>query len=271
MVAFGFMDQSILIHSGNAIDCTLGVQFGLSTLTAAAFGSIISMMVGLATGGTVERAAMHLGLPAPGLTATQRTMPVVHRVGFAGVLAGAFLGCSLGMVNLLLVDTGRSEILKLHALTIDQEIAFEVEASNRDRTDATAIRVKGPDVDGVLASMTAALAAAGYSVVELQAKTRDDAGGTFSEGIYEDVFIVRPRGSKEKVPDEDLDELAHTVLNACKDPLSSHSLRAQVLNLKEDNDALLERVLWLEKALEERQITVVKEKDTRTSTGKQAK
>lgn len=263
MVAFGFMDQSILIHSGNAIDCTLGVTFGLSTLTAAAFGSIISMMVGLATGGTVERAAMHLGLPAPGLTAAQRTMPVVHRVGFAGVLAGAFLGCSLGMVNLLLVDTGRSEILKLHALTKDQEIAFEVEASNRDRTDATAIRVKGPDVDGVLASMTAALAAAGYSVVGLHAETRDDAGGTFSEGIYEDVFIVRPRGSKEKVPDEDLDELAHTMLNACKDPLSSHSLRAQVLNLKEVNDALLERVLWLEKALEERQITVVKgEKDT---------
>mmetsp|Transcript_1931 Transcript_1931/g.5594 ORF Transcript_1931/g.5594 Transcript_1931/m.5594 type:complete len:171 (+) Transcript_1931:231-743(+) len=116
------------------------------------------MMAGLATSrGTVERAAMHLGLPAPGLTAAQRTMPIVHRIGFAGVLAGAFLGCSLGMANLLLVDTQRSEILKLHALTKDQEIAFEVEASNRDRTDDTTIRVKGPGVDGFLASMTAAL------------------------------------------------------------------------------------------------------------------
>mmetsp|Transcript_1931 Transcript_1931/g.5595 ORF Transcript_1931/g.5595 Transcript_1931/m.5595 type:complete len:81 (+) Transcript_1931:665-907(+) len=75
------------------------------------------------------------------------------------------------------------------------------------------------------------------------------------------MFIVRPRGSKERVPADNLDELAHTVLSACKDPLSSHSLRAQVLNLKEDNDALVERVLWLEKTLEERQITVVKEGD----------
>lgn len=262
MIAFGFMDQSILIHAGNVIDCTLGVQFGLSTLTAAAFGSIVSMMVGLATGGTVERAAMHLGLPATGLTAAQRTLPIVHRVGFYGTLAGAMLGCSLGMINLLFVDTQRSEILKLQALTQDQELAFEVEASNRVRSDATAITVKGPDVDGVLASMTAALSAAGYSVVELHAESRDEADETIFSGepTYEDIFIVRPRGSKEKVPDDELDDLAHAVLSACKDPLSSHSLKAQVIDLKEDNEALLERVSWLERALEERQVKIVKER-----------
>lgn len=270
MIAFGFMDQTILIHAGNIIDCTLGVMFGLSTLTAAAFGSIVSMMVGLGVGGTVERAAMHLGLPATGLTAAQRASPIVLRVGFRGTLVGAFLGCSLGMVNLLFVDTRRSEILKLQALTQDQELAFEVEASNRVRSDATAITVKGPDVDGVLASMTAALSAAGYSVVELHAQRRHEAADEtrFTEGTYEDIFIVRPRGSKDKVPDDELEDLAHTVLAACKDPLSSHSLKAQVINLKEDNEALIERVVWLERALDERQVKIVKENEKAPPTKK---
>jgi len=35
MVGFGFMDNTVMIQAGNAIDCTLGVSFGLSTLTAA--------------------------------------------------------------------------------------------------------------------------------------------------------------------------------------------------------------------------------------------
>jgi len=42
MVGFGFMDQTIMIQAGNAIDCTLGVTLGLSTLSAAAFGQIVS-------------------------------------------------------------------------------------------------------------------------------------------------------------------------------------------------------------------------------------
>ena len=84
----GFMEQSIMIYAGNAIDCTIGVWFGLSTLTAAAFGNMISNFVGLATGGTVERLAMSVGLPSPGLTEAQRSLKIVHRVGFAGTLVG---------------------------------------------------------------------------------------------------------------------------------------------------------------------------------------
>lgn len=261
MVGFGFMDQTVLIHAGNAIDCTLGVMFGLSTLTAAAIGSICSMLVGLATGGTVERAAMHLGLPAPGISTAQRALRIVHRVGIAGTLAGALLGCSIGMLNLLFVDTSRAEVLKLRAITQDQEMAFEVETSNRLRPDATAITVRGPDVDGTLASMTAAVASAGYSVVELHATTLQPVGAgdspSSSTHMSEDTFIVRPRGSKtEQVPDGELDGLARAVLAACKDPLSARTLKTQVQNLKEDNDALLQRVSWLERALVDRQIKI---------------
>jgi len=42
MVGFGFMDNFIMIQAGGLIDSTLGVKFGLATLTAAAMGQICS-------------------------------------------------------------------------------------------------------------------------------------------------------------------------------------------------------------------------------------
>ena len=38
-----------------------------------------------------------------------------------------------------------------------------------------------------------------------------------------------------------------------------------VMDLKEDNEALLERVSWLEKVLEDRQISVLREESVSTS------
>lgn len=38
MVGFGFMDNFVMIQAGSYIDSTLGVQFGLTTMTAAAMG-----------------------------------------------------------------------------------------------------------------------------------------------------------------------------------------------------------------------------------------
>ena len=57
MVGFGIMDQTVMIQAGNVIDCTIGVQFGLSTLTAAAVGGIISNVSGVIFGGTLESLA----------------------------------------------------------------------------------------------------------------------------------------------------------------------------------------------------------------------
>ena len=37
---FGFMDNVVMITMGDLIDSTLGVTFGLSTLTAAGFGQV---------------------------------------------------------------------------------------------------------------------------------------------------------------------------------------------------------------------------------------
>ena len=55
MVGFGFMDQTIMIHAGNAVDCTIGVSLGLSTLSAAAVGQIVANTGALFFGESVQR------------------------------------------------------------------------------------------------------------------------------------------------------------------------------------------------------------------------
>ena len=55
MVGFGFMDNLVMIQAGSYIDNTLGVQFGLATLTAAAMGQVVSDMSGVLFGGSLER------------------------------------------------------------------------------------------------------------------------------------------------------------------------------------------------------------------------
>eukprot|EP00567_Pseudictyota_dubia_P015055 CAMPEP_0197434956 /NCGR_PEP_ID=MMETSP1175-20131217/2601_1 /TAXON_ID=1003142 /ORGANISM="Triceratium dubium, Strain CCMP147" /LENGTH=288 /DNA_ID=CAMNT_0042963841 /DNA_START=330 /DNA_END=1196 /DNA_ORIENTATION=+ len=258
MVGFGFMDNTIMIQAGNAIDCTLGVVLGMSTLSAAAVGQIVSGAGSVIFGGTLERMFRAAGLPSAGFSSAQRALPVVQKVGMFGNFVGVVIGCTLGLVNLLFIDTERSSVLKLQALTDEQGFAFEVEANNVERNDATTLKVRGPDVDGLLASMTSALTASGYSLVELHASPRE--GGCTGTGCdVEDVFVVRQRGVgvKKQVDDEDLDELARTLLAATKDPLSAHSLKTQVHDLAEDNASLAERIKKLEKELEDRQIMVV--------------
>ena len=167
MIGFGFTDQTVMLQAGNLIDCTIGVTFGLSTLTAAAFGQICSDASGVLFGGTLERLAERAGLPRAGLTSAQRSLPVVKRFRLAGGLAGVLLGCCLGLLNLLFIDTNRSASLKLQAFNEEQEFDFTIEASNVQRNDVTALTVRGPDVDGLLASMTAALSVRNCSLVRI--------------------------------------------------------------------------------------------------------
>lgn len=252
-IGFGFMDNTVMIHAGNEIDCSLGVMFGLSTLTAAAIGQIVANGASVLFGGYVERTARSMGLPSAGFTSLQRQLSVVRRVGLMGNFVGCLLGSCFGLLNLLWIDTSRSSTLKLEALTDEQEFAFEVEASNTTRSDATTLTVRGPDVDGLLASMTAALTAKGCSLVELHASNRQD-----NDGYIEDIFVVRPRGKpNQQIDDGDLEDLAHALVGASKDPLSAHTLKAQVTNLEATNEELRLRINKLEKVLEDRQITLV--------------
>jgi hypothetical protein len=51
------------IQAGNAVDCSIGVTFGLSTITAAAFGRICSDTAGVLFKSTVDSFFRAIGLP----------------------------------------------------------------------------------------------------------------------------------------------------------------------------------------------------------------
>jgi hypothetical protein len=138
------MDNSVMIYCGDWIDMTIGVSFGFSTLTAAAFGQLfrycwecvapvgslyliimhplssrdtlpISDTSGVLFGGVVERIAESLNLPKPGLNVQQLQLASVKRVTTLGAVLGVIRGCLLGRVQLLLKDTGKAGDLKKQA------------------------------------------------------------------------------------------------------------------------------------------------------------
>ena len=104
-VAFGFVDNTVLIHAGDAIDASVGVTFGLSSLAAAAMGQIASDTSGVLFGSTIENAALRLGFAAPRLTPEQNLLRATRVASTLGKVLGVVTGCSLGLVNLLFVDT----------------------------------------------------------------------------------------------------------------------------------------------------------------------
>lgn len=112
-IGFGFMDNSILIVAGDAIDTTLGVVLGISTLCAAAIGNIISDLAGIGLGTAIEDfCAQRLGLKPPDLTAAQRQLRKVRFAGQMGMATGMTIGCILGMFPLLFIDSDKIQNLK---------------------------------------------------------------------------------------------------------------------------------------------------------------
>jgi hypothetical protein len=243
MVGFGIMDQTVMILAGNYIDCTIGVLFGLSTMSAAAIGQICSDASGVVFGGTVERMARAAGLPSANLTVAQAKLPIVARTTLFGSFVGIIVGCTIGLVNLLFIDTSRSSTLKLQALNEGQDFEFTVEASNALRPDATALTVEGPDVDGVLASMISALANQGCSIVEISAKrapAKDTLGISYS-GKIKDVFYVVDQESGEPFEDDQLEIVAQALLEATRTPLRNYDfVRAAVVHNKPEEDSPLD-------------------------------
>eukprot|EP00569_Conticribra_weissflogii_P008716 CAMPEP_0171364400 /NCGR_PEP_ID=MMETSP0879-20121228/4017_1 /TAXON_ID=67004 /ORGANISM="Thalassiosira weissflogii, Strain CCMP1336" /LENGTH=452 /DNA_ID=CAMNT_0011871785 /DNA_START=182 /DNA_END=1540 /DNA_ORIENTATION=+ len=306
MIGFGFMDNTLMIHAGHYVDCTLGVTFGLSTLAAAGIGQIFSGVGGVVFGDALEVAFHRLagaGRTATAMTKAQKAMRASRMAGLFGGVVGVGLGCTLGLVNLLFVDENKASLLKLQALEEGQEFEFEVEVDNLANPGYTTVRVRGPDVDGVLASITASIASCGCSVVELNAGSRrrdeevmmdslsDGAGSGAGAGAagsdanddssapgttasnaassilnswqsqtpmrVEDTFVIRDRATQQAIDNDDLDALARAILTAAKDPLNTHSLKGQLEELEIENMALADRVLALEKMLEDRQVRVV--------------
>jgi hypothetical protein len=106
-VGFGFVDNGLMVITGEAIDSTLGVALGISTLAAAALGNACSNVVGIGAHGTIEKLVNRLGVPDPKLSAHQRARPAVHMLGTLGGAVGVFVGCVLGMLPLFLMNKER--------------------------------------------------------------------------------------------------------------------------------------------------------------------
>mmetsp|Transcript_17140 Transcript_17140/g.26535 ORF Transcript_17140/g.26535 Transcript_17140/m.26535 type:complete len:430 (+) Transcript_17140:173-1462(+) len=106
MVGFGFMDNFIMIQAGGYIDATIGVKFGLATMTAAAMGQVVSDVSGVIFGGTLERFLTNMNLlKASNLTLAQRQLPICKNVAMSGAVLGVMLGCCLGASSLMFIDT----------------------------------------------------------------------------------------------------------------------------------------------------------------------
>jgi len=109
LIGFGFMDNTIMLRAGELIDSTLGVTFGLATLTAAAVGQLCSDTSGIVFGGWIEAMAQRLGLPTPNVTPAQRQQIPFKVVTTAGAAVGVCFGCLLGMANLLFMNVDKAE------------------------------------------------------------------------------------------------------------------------------------------------------------------
>lgn len=108
-VGFGMADNTMMVLTGDAIDGSLGLALGLSTMAAAALGNSISNGLGMVLHGTIERYMIALGMPDPRLTSVQSQMRAVKNVKVVAGITGVVTGCLLGMWPLLFLDAGRSD------------------------------------------------------------------------------------------------------------------------------------------------------------------
>lgn len=102
---FGFIDNSLMILSGEALDLYLGVAFGISTMAAAALGNAFSNAIGMGSHGLIEKAASSLGIPDPNLSMEQLGQPRCQLWKTLGGITGIVSGCIMGMCPLLFMPT----------------------------------------------------------------------------------------------------------------------------------------------------------------------
>lgn len=149
-IGFGFLDNAILIIAGDAIDNSLGVYLGISTLCAAAIGNIISDLAGLGLGTVIEDfCANVLKLPVPNITAAQRTLRSVRMSSNLGMAIGMTIGCVIGMFPLFFIDSHKAEHLKQksHLEALFQDVVTEAKTLIGAESTCLYLRVHVEDDD----------------------------------------------------------------------------------------------------------------------------
>lgn len=112
MIGFGVMDQLIMIRAGDLIDNTIGVTFGLATLSAAAVGQLCSDTSGVLFGNVIDSIVQVFGFSPPDVIQEQRGLPSFRLATTLGAAFGVAFGCILGMTQLFFMDLDKPERLK---------------------------------------------------------------------------------------------------------------------------------------------------------------
>jgi len=250
MIGFGFMDNTVMIHAGNAIDLTLGVTFGLSTMAAAACGQICSDVAGVSFGGMIEATARKLGLSSPGFDGDQMSRADVKRTGLLGSVIGVIMGCSLGLCNLLLIDSETKERKLEMSTDAVNGVEYTVSISNAEKEDTTAIIVEGPAGKGLLASILNVLMEKDIAIYELSSTAAD-----YGEFKTRKILVTK---NGEQIADDEIEDLAKAVLGAAKHPLRTTQLLRVQHNLQQERDDLKHQLEVALAQLEKLQIRVSK-------------
>ena len=102
-IGFGFCDNSIMILSGDQIEKTLGVAFGISAMAAAGLGNAISDVAGIGLADHVESLFGRMGIPQAKLNKNQLRLGTTRFAKTFGASVGVTIGCLLGMFPLLFI------------------------------------------------------------------------------------------------------------------------------------------------------------------------
>jgi len=261
MVAFGFIDNTVMLHAGNFIDLTLGVTFGLSTLAAAACGQVCSDSGGVLFGSYIFAAAQRMGLPEPKFTPQQKMLRMVRWTGNAGAAIGVFCGCCLGLVNLFLIDTNEARQNKLfNRSKIELDFAIDISNVEDPNGEFTCVTVEGPDVEGVIASITTAMAVFGCKIQAMhgfRGELQGMSGSITSRTGHGMCFTFTVHKGGMQVPNEKLEDLAKVIHKAAKEPNNVNSLNAQNEQLRVGNAELQARLEELHDRIQSRSQNVL--------------
>jgi hypothetical protein len=102
---FGIFDNSIMILAGDMLESSIALSLSISTMCAAALGTIVSSVLGVGLVGFAEDLSKKLGIQDALLTPYQKQMRSVKLASSGGAVMGVIFGGFVGMIPLLFIDS----------------------------------------------------------------------------------------------------------------------------------------------------------------------
>jgi hypothetical protein len=102
-IAFGFLDNALMILTGDAINDAFGASMNFSQMQSAALGGICSGTLGIQLHGVAERLVQHF-MREPPVSSVEKSSRSYFRACHIGGTLGIMVGLCLGMSLLLVVN-----------------------------------------------------------------------------------------------------------------------------------------------------------------------